>query len=135
MLAVQVMGLDAATAQAGAAGILEMNVYKPMIGSNVIDACRLLSDGMENFARFAVEGMRANEAQLSETVGRSLMLVTALTPEIGYDKAAAIAHHAHHHGMTLREAALDLGHVDAETFDRIVDASRMTGPMPDLTRQ
>lgn len=134
MLAVQVMGLDAATAQAGAAGILEMNVYKPMIGSNVIDACRLLSDGMENFARFAVEGMQANEAQLSETVGRSLMLVTALTPEIGYDKAAAIAHHAHHHGMTLREAALDLGHVDAETFDRIVDASRMTGPMPDLTR-
>jgi fumarate hydratase class II len=134
MLAVQVMGLDAATAQAGAGGILEMNVYKPMIGANVIDACRLLADGMENFTRFAVRGMEANEAQLSETVDRSLMLVTALTPEIGYDKAAAIAHHAHHHGMTLREAALNLGHVDAETFDRIVDARRMTGPMPDLGR-
>jgi fumarate hydratase class II len=134
MLSQQVMGLDAATAQAGAAGLLEMNVYKPMIGANVVTCCRLLADGMEHFSRFAIEGMEANEAQLAETVGRSLMLVTALTPEIGYDKAAKIAHHAHHDGLTLREAALELGYVDAETFDRIVDPAKMTGAMPEMPR-
>lgn len=132
MLTLQVIALDGATAQAGAAGLLEMNVYKPMIGANVVTSCRLLADGMEHFSRFAVAGMRANEAQLAETVARSLMLVTALTPHIGYDKAGEIAHHAHHHGLTLRAAALALGHVDEATFDRVVDAAAMTGPMPPL---
>lgn len=132
MLTVQVMGLDAATGFAGAGGLLDMNVYKPMIGANVIESCRMLADGMEHFAKFAVAGMEANESRLRETVDRSLMLVTALTPEIGYDKAAAIAHHAHHEGLTLREAALALGHIDAARFDRIVDPASMTGAMPDI---
>ncbi len=135
MLTIQVMGLDAATGIGGAGGLLDMNVYKPMIGSNVIESCRMLADGMEHFARFAVAGMEANERQLRETVSRSLMLVTALTPEIGYDKAAAIAHHAHHEGTTLREAALALGHIDADRFDRIVDPASMTGAMPELERK
>ena len=132
MLSVQVIGLDVASSFAGAGGLLEMNVYKPMLGANVVESCRMLADGMEHFARFAVAGMEADEARLAETVNRSLMLVTALTPEIGYDKAAAIAHHAHHEGTTLREAALALGHIDAATFDRIVDAASMTGPMPEI---
>jgi fumarate hydratase class II len=131
MLTLQVCGLDAATGMGGAGGLLEMNVYKPLIGYNVVTGCRLLADGMEHFTRHAIEGTRANEARLAQTVSQSLMLVTALTPEIGYDKAAEIAHRAHHEGTTLREAALALGHVDAETFDRIVDAGAMTGALPE----
>jgi fumarate hydratase class II len=83
---------------------------------------------MEGFAERCVEGLQANEGRIAELVDRSLMLVTALAPEIGYDKAAKIAKHAHENGSTLRDAALDLGYVDAETFDRVVDPRAMLGP-------
>ncbi|MCA1298977.1 class II fumarate hydratase [Stappia indica] len=127
MLATQVMGMDVATGFAGAGGALEMNVYKPMMAYNLIEACRMMADGMTNFTAFAIRGMEADEARLAETVERSLMLVTPLAPVIGYDKAAEIAHRAHHGGGTLREAALELGYVTAEEFDRIVDPAAMTG--------
>ncbi|HEX5313818.1 MAG TPA: class II fumarate hydratase [Gammaproteobacteria bacterium] len=128
MLAVQVMANDVAVGFGGAGGMLEMNVYKPLMIANILQSIVLLADGMTNFRKFLIEGTRANEAKIREYVARSLMLVTALTPEIGYDKASEIAHHAHHHGITLREAALALGHVSAEAFDRIVDPKKMVGP-------
>ncbi|MXN63503.1 class II fumarate hydratase [Stappia sp. GBMRC 2046] len=127
MLSAQVMGLDVATGFAGAGGMLEMNVYKPMMGYNVVESARMLADGMHAFTVFAVKGMKANEARIARFVEESLMLVTPLAPVIGYDKASEIAHHAHHHGLTLREAALELGHVSAEEFDRIVVPANMTG--------
>ncbi|WP_349357696.1 class II fumarate hydratase [Stappia sp.] len=133
MLTVQVMGLDTAVAMGGAGGHLEMNVYKPLIGHNVVTAARLLSDGMTSFTASAVRDMEVNTGQLETTVGRSLMLVTALAPEIGYDMAARVAHRAHHTGTSLREAALALEAIDAATFDRIVDPGAMTGDLPPRT--
>ncbi|MBA5777824.1 class II fumarate hydratase [Stappia sp. F7233] len=127
MVAAQVMGLDVATGFAGAGGMLEMNVYKPMMGYNVVESCRMMADGMVAFTAFAVVGMTANESRIARFVNESLMLVTPLAPVIGYDKAAEIAHHAYHHGSTLKEAALALGHVSEEDFDRIVVPERMTG--------
>src|SRR3546814_3220328 len=99
-------------------GHLELNVFKPLIDANVLRSIDLLATGMDSFATRCVEGIEANEARITELVDRSLMLVTALAPEIGYDQAATIAKHAHETGSTLREAALDLGTVDAATFDR-----------------
>jgi fumarate hydratase class II len=128
MAAVQVMAMDQAVALGGAGGYLELNMYKPLIIHNIMKSIRILSDCMENFRRFLVEGMRANVGRIAEFVGRSLMLVTALSPVIGYDKAARIAHHAHENDLTLREAALDLGYVSAEEYDRIVVPAKMVGP-------
>ena len=130
MLTGQVIGLDTAVALGGAGGHLDMNVYKPLIGYNVITSAHLLSDGMTSFARSCVQGMEVNADVIASTVSRSLMLVTALAPEIGYDTAAKVAHHAHHTGQSLRDAALELGAIDAQTFDRIVDPGSMTGDMP-----
>jgi fumarate hydratase class II len=95
-------------------------VFKPLIGANVLRSIELLSIGMTSFATRCVEGLEADEARIAELVDRSLMLVTALAPEIGYDNAAKVAKHAHETGGTLREAALELGLVDADTFDRLV---------------
>ena len=117
MLSAQVMGNDVAVNIGGASGNFELNVYRPLIIHNVLQSIRLLTDGMTSFEAHAVRGIEANRARIGELVDRSLMLVTALAPHIGYDKAAAIAKKAHHEGTTLREAALALGHVSAADFD------------------
>jgi fumarate hydratase class II len=128
MLSVQVMANDVAVGFGGAGGYLEMNVYKPLIIHNVMQSITLLTDGCRNFRRFLVEGTEPNRKRIAEYVGRSLMLVTALAPVIGYDKASRIAHSALEKDQTLKEAALELGYVSAEDFDRIVDPKRMTEP-------
>ncbi len=120
MVAAQVIGNHQAVTVGGMQGHLELNVFKPMIGAAVLRSVHLLSVGMASFAERCVEGLEANEARIAELVERSLMLVTALAPEIGYDNAAKIAKYAHGEGLTLREAGLALGLVDAETFDRLV---------------
>jgi fumarate hydratase class II len=128
MIATQIMANDVAVSFGGAGGYLEMNVYKPLIIHNVMQSLRLLSDGSANFRRFLIEGTRPNETRIASYVDRSLMLVTALAPVIGYDKAAEIAHHALDHDQTLKEAALALGYVSATDFDRLVDPRAMTRP-------
>lgn len=127
MLCCQVFGNDVAVNFGGASGQFELNVFRPMIAHNVLQSVRLLSDGARSFAVHCVAGITANEARIREGLERSLMLVTALTPHIGYDRAAQIAKHAHAHGLTLRQAALSLGHVTGEEFDRWVRPERMLG--------
>jgi fumarate hydratase class II len=127
MVAGQVMGNNVAVTVGGLQGHMELNVFKPLIGANVLRSIALLSVGMNSFAERTVEGMTANRARIAELLDRSLMLVTALAPEIGYDNAAKIAKHAHQHGQTLKEAGLELGLVDAETFDRLVRPDTMIG--------
>lgn len=128
MIAVQVMALDVAVAFGGAGGYLEMNVYKPLIIHNLMEAIRILADGLNNFRRFLVDGMQPNQEQIARFVERSLMLVTALTPVLGYDRVARLAHYALDHDLTLKDAALKLGLVTAEEFDRIVDPRKMLTP-------
>jgi fumarate hydratase class II len=128
MLAVQVMANDVASAVGGAGGYLEMNVYKPLLIFNIAKSIRLMSDGCENFRTFLVEGTKPNVKQIGFFVERSLMLVTALSPVIGYDKASQIAHYALDHDLTLKQAALQLGAVSAEEFDRVVDPRKMVKP-------
>ena len=125
MVCTQVLGLDAAVASAGSQGNFELNVMRPLVIHNFLTAAGLLGDAMNSFRRYTIEGLELNRLRIAELVDRSLMLVTALTPVIGYDRAAAIAHEAHVAGTTLREAALASGHIDAATFDRVVDARRM----------
>jgi fumarate hydratase, class II len=127
MVAAQVMGNNQAVTIGGMQGHLELNVFKPLIGANVLRSIELLSIGMETFATNCVDGLEANEARIAELVDRSLMLVTALAPEIGYDNAAKIAKHAHHEGLTLKQAALALRLVDEATFDQLVRAEDMVG--------
>ncbi len=128
MLAVQVMANDVAVGFGGAGGYLEMNVYKPLMINSITQSITLLTDGCVNFRKFLVEGTQPNRKKIAEYVERSLMLVTALAPVIGYDKASKIAHHAMDHDLTLKEAALALGFVDEAEFDRVVDPVRMTKP-------
>jgi fumarate hydratase class II len=128
MVAVQVMADDVAVGMGGAGGHLEMNVYKPLIIFNVARAITLLTDGCTNFRKYLVEGTRPNLRRIEEYVERSLMLVTALVPVIGYDKAAEIAHYAMDHDLTLKAAALKLGLVTEADFDRIVDPRKMVRP-------
>ncbi len=118
MLCCQVLGNDVAVGIGGASGQFELNVYKPLIIHNVLQSVRLLADGMTSFEAHCVRGIEARPARIAELLDRSLMLVTALAPHIGYDRAADIAKRAHHDGTTLREAALALGHVTAADFDR-----------------
>ncbi len=125
MIAVQVMAGDVATAFGGAGGYLEMNVYKPLMIFNLTQAITILAGGSDNFRRFLIEGTQPNYRKIEEYVERSLMLVTALSPVIGYDKASRIAHHALEHDLTLKAAALELGFVTAEEFDRVVDPAKM----------
>ena len=125
MVAAQVIGNHQAITVGGMQGHLELNVFKPMIGANLLRSLDLLATGMATFAERCIEGLEPNRDRLAELVDRSLMLVTALAPEIGYDNAAKIAKYAHENGLTLREAALQLELVDAETFDRIVVAENM----------
>ncbi len=128
MLAVQVMANDVAVGFGGASGYLEMNVYKPLIIFNIMHSITILRDGCTNFRKFLVEGTQPNRKKMAEYVERSLMLVTALAPVIGYDKASRIAHHAQDHDLTLKAAALELGYVTEAEFDRIVDPAKMVRP-------
>jgi len=128
MVAAQVMANDVAVGFGGAGGYLEMNVYKPLMIHNIAQSIILISDGCVNFRKFLIEGTRPNLKRIKEYVDRSLMLVTALAPVIGYDKASKIAHHAMDKDMTLKEAALDLGFVSEADFDRIVDPAKMVRP-------
>src|SRR3989475_7885596 len=128
MIAVQVMANDVAVGFGGAGGYLEMNVYKPLMINNVIHSIILMSDGCVNFRKFLIEGTKPNRKKIKEYVERSLMLVTALAPVIGYDKASKIAHHAMDNDLTLKEAALQLGFVTEEEFDRVVDPKKMVQP-------
>ena len=118
----------ASAAAGGASGYLEMNVYKPLMINNVIHSIILMSDGCVNFRKFLAEGTKPNLKKINEYVERSLMLVTALSPVIGYDKASKIAHHAMDNDLTLKEAALQLGFVTEAEFDRIVDPKKMVKP-------
>jgi fumarate hydratase class II len=128
MVCAQVMGHDAAIGFAASQGHFELNVYKPLIALDTLDSVRLLADAMQSFARHCVAGISANETRLEQLLQASLMLVTALTPHIGYDRAAQIARHAHSQNLTLREAALALGAVSAAQFDAWVETRRMLGP-------
>ena len=128
MLCAQVMGNDVAVTIGGASGQLELNVYKPMIIHAFLQSARLLADGQRSFEEHCARGIEPNEARIRELVEGSLMLVTALAPHIGYDRAAEIAKKAHREGTTLREAALALGYVSAADFDRWVRAEAMIGP-------
>ena len=128
MIAVQVMANDVAVGFGGAGGYLEMNVYKPLMIFNITHSITILADGCTNFRKFLVEGAKPNLRKINEYVERSLMLVTALSPVIGYDKASKIAHYAMDNDLTLKEAALKLGFVSEAEFDRIVDPKKMVKP-------
>jgi fumarate hydratase, class II len=125
MVCAQVIGNHMAITVGGMQGHLELNVFKPMIGANVLRSIDLLSTAMTSFTERCIDGLEPNRERIAELVDRSLMLVTALAPEIGYDNAAKIAKHAHAEGLTLREAALGLGLVDAATFDQLVRPETM----------
>jgi fumarate hydratase class II len=132
MVCLQVLGEDSIVAAAGAQGNFELNAMRPIIINNVLHCARILGDASEKLRRFSVEGTELDAQEVTESVGRSLMLVTALSPHVGYDKASAIAHKADDEGTTLREAALALG-VPAADYDRIVDPAAMVGdPRRDL---
>jgi fumarate hydratase, class II len=128
MIAAQVMANDVAVGFGGAGGHLEMNVYKPLIIFNITHSIGIVTDGCTNFRRFLVEGTKPNLKKIKEYVDRSLMLVTALAPVIGYDEASKIAHYAIDHDLTLKAAALKLGFVTEEEFDRVVDPAKMVKP-------
>ena len=128
MIAVQVMANDVAVGFGGASGYLEMNVYKPLIIFNITNSITLMSDGCTNFRTFLIEGTKPNIKKIHEYVERSLMLVTALSPVIGYDKASRIAHYALDNDLTLKAAALKLGFVTEAEFDQVVDPEKMVRP-------
>jgi fumarate hydratase class II len=132
MVCAQVLGNDTAVAFAASQGNLELNTMRPVIIANFLHSAGLLAGASRAFRVFCVEGIELNTARIAEHVGRSLMLVTALSPVIGYDKAAEIAHKADHDGSTLREAALALGYLSAEEFDRVSDPASMVGDTSEL---
>jgi fumarate hydratase class II len=125
MLAVQVMGNNTAVQMAASQGNFQLNVFKPLIAHNLLESIELLRGGCDSFRAHCVAGMQADEARLADLLDRSLMLVTALTPAIGYDRACAIARHAHQHGLNLRQAALELGEISGEEFDRCLRPQEM----------
>ena len=128
MIAAQVMANDVAVGFGGAGGYLEMNVYKPLMIFNIMHSITILADGCTNFRKFLVEGTKPNRKRINEYVDRSLMLITALAPVIGYDKASKIAHYAIDNDLTLKAAALTLGFVTEAEFDRVVDPTKMVKP-------
>ncbi len=135
MISVQVMANDVAVGFGGASGYLEMNVYKPLIIFNVTHSIRILSDGCTNFRQFLIEGTKPNLKKIKEYVDRSLMLVTALSPVIGYDKASQIAHYAMDNDLTLKDASLRLGFVTEDEFDRIVVPTKMVRPYVAIAKE
>jgi fumarate hydratase class II len=128
MLCAQVLGNDVAVNIGGASGNFELNVFKPLIAHNFLQSARLLADGCDSFREHCAAGIEPNRERIKEHLENSLMLVTALNPHIGYDNAAKIAKKAHKEGLTLREAALTLGLVSSEDFDKFVRPELMTGP-------
>jgi fumarate hydratase class II len=128
MVCVQVMGNDTAIAIAGSQGNFELNVFKPLIIHNFLHSVRLLSDASRMFTEYCVVGIEPNRAQIERFVRNSLMLVTALNPKIGYDKAAKVAKKAYQEDMSLREACVSLGFLTGEEFDAIVRPDQMVGP-------
>jgi fumarate hydratase class II len=128
MIAAQVMANDVAVGFGGAGGYLEMNVYKPLIIYNITHSISIMADGCTNFRKFLIEGAKPNLKKIHEYVDRSLMLVTALSPVIGYDKSSKIAHYALDNDLTLKQAALKLGFVTEDVFDRVVDPAKMVHP-------
>jgi fumarate hydratase class II len=127
MVCVQVLGHDTAVAFAGSQGTLELNTYRPLLIADVLHSVALLADGCRSFTEHCVAGVRADGGRIADLLGRSLMLATALTPRIGYDRAAKVAHKAHAEGTTLREACLELGYLDGNEFDRLVRPETMIG--------
>ncbi|HUJ76240.1 MAG TPA: lyase family protein, partial [bacterium] len=130
MVCAQVLGNDLAASLGGLGGQLELNVYKPLIAYNVLQSCRLLADACRSFTAHCVQGLRPDRERIAALLEQSLMLVTALSPHIGYDKAAQVAKKAHQEGTSLRQAALALGYVSDADFTRWVDARRMLGGTP-----
>jgi fumarate hydratase, class II len=128
MIAVQVIANDVAVGFGGAGGYLEMNVYKPLIIFNIAHSVTIMTDGCTNFRKFLVDGTKPNLKKIKEYVDRSLMLVTVLSPVIGYDKASKIAHYALDNDLTLKQAALKLGFVTEDEFERVVDPAKMVHP-------
>jgi fumarate hydratase class II len=128
MVCCRVFGNDTTITVAASQGHFELNTYKPVIIYAALQSIRLIADAAVSFTDHCIAGIRANEPRIREAMERSLMLVTALTPRIGYDKAAQIAKAAHANGTTLREEAVRLGFVSAEEFDRLVQPARMTRP-------
>jgi fumarate hydratase class II len=128
MVAAQVIGDDVSTGIGGASGYLEMNVYKPLIIFDITHSITIMTDSCTNFRKFLIEGTKPNLKKIKEDVDSSLMLVTALSPVIGYDKSSKIAHYAYDNNLTLKQAALKLGFVDEAEFDKIVDPKKMVSP-------
>ncbi|HKM49830.1 MAG TPA: class II fumarate hydratase [Candidatus Bathyarchaeia archaeon] len=128
MLAVQVMANDVAVTFGAGSGYLEMNVYKPLIIRNIMHSIRIMTDGCHNFRLFLVEGTKPNKKQINMFLEQTLMLVTALSPIIGYDKASKVAHYALDNDLTLKQAVLKLGYISEEEFDRVVDPAKMVHP-------
>jgi fumarate hydratase class II len=127
MICIQVIGNDTAVAFAGSQGNFELNAMRPIIINNFLHSARILADGCEKFLVYSVEGTQVNEKKIAEYLQNSLMLVTALSPVIGYDNASKIAHTAQRDGSTLREAAIKTQLIDPATFDRVVNPQNMVG--------
>ena len=125
MIAVQVMGNDSAVGIAAASGNFELNVFMPLIAYNLLQSARLLAEGMDSFRTRCVEGIRPSREKMKENLERSLMLVTALTPRIGYENAASVAKKAHAENISLKEAALALSLLSEEEFDKLIDPTKM----------
>jgi len=128
MVAVQVFGNDLATSFGGSQGNFELNVYKPVMIHNFLHSVRLLHDALRSFVEFCIAGLELNRARIDAHLRSSLMLVTALNPHIGYDKAAQVAKNAHKKNISLRESAIELGFLTGEEFDRLVKPEEMTHP-------
>ena len=128
MVAAQVIGYDTAIALAGSQGHFELNAFKPMMVFNLLQSIEILADSCNNFTDFLLEGLEPNRSQIETHLNQSLMLVTALSPSIGYDKASKVAHWALEKNLTLKEACLELGYISAEEFDRQVDPQKMAHP-------
>ena len=128
MLCAQVMGNQVAVTVGGMSGHFELNVFKPLIARNVLHSIRLLGDGCQSFVKNCLNGLEANTKRIDELMNNSLMLVTALNPYIGYDKAAQIAKNAHKKGLTLKQSALELGHLTEQQFNEWVKPAEMVGP-------
>jgi fumarate hydratase class II len=125
MVCLQVLGADAVVASAGAQGNFQLNTLRPLVIHNVLGAARRLGDASDKLDRYCIAGLELDEERIAFYVDRSLMLVTALSPVIGYDRAASIAHHALVDDLSLRDAALESGWVDAATYDRVIDPGSM----------
>jgi fumarate hydratase class II len=131
MISVQVIANDVAVTMGGSGGYLEMNAYKPLMIHNLLQSIVIMADGCQNFSKFLVEGMEPNEKQIKYFLDRSLMLVTALSPLIGYDKASQVAHYALDKDITLKKAAMELNFISEEEFDRAMNPAEMVHPKSD----